>query len=117
MRVPSKVNLSSRKAGLLVTVALVGASLAGCAESSRLSDPFGNPFEASSRRVDRAPVASTPRPSTNSPTYNAPLGRVQSRPLSAPSWAAVSIPSAIPLTTVNFRRTSSALSCRAASSP
>lgn len=93
MRVPSKVNVSSRKAGLLVTVALCGASLAGCAESSRLSDPFANPFEASSRYADRTPTASTPRasynsPSSNSPTYSAPLGRVQSRPLTAPGASA-----------------------------
>jgi hypothetical protein len=88
MRVPSKVNVSSRKAGLLVTVALCGATLAGCAESSRLSDPFGNPFEASSRYADRsadglhAARPPTIRPRLNSPTYSAPLGRVQSRPLS-----------------------------------
>ena len=123
MRVPSKVNVSSRKAGLLVTVALCGATLAGCAESSRLSDPFGNPFEASSRYADKSPTASTPRPSYNSPsasspTYSAPLGRVQSRPLSAPGASAsysapamasprlASAPSAAPIATGGIIRSS-----------
>ena len=93
MRVLSKVNLSSRRAGLLATVSLCGAMLAGCAESSRLADPFSNPFETSARVSDPTPTAST-APREN---YSAPLGRVQSRPLSAPgasaSYATPSTPS------------------------
>lgn len=88
MRVESKANLSPRKVGLLATAGILGALLAGCAESSRFSDPFGNPFESSARSSDRTPTAST-RQSYNAPqNYSAPLGRVQSRPLSAPGASA-----------------------------
>ena len=88
MRVESKANLSPRKVGLLATAGILGALLAGCAESSRFTDPFGNPFESSARSSDRTPTAST-RQNYNAPqTYSAPLGRVQSRPLSAPGASA-----------------------------
>lgn len=50
--------------------------LAGCADSERLTDPFGNPFHTASRSTDRTP--------TGSFAQSAPTQPVQSRPLAAP---------------------------------
>lgn len=50
--------------------------LAGCADSERLADPFGNPFHTASRKPDPTP--------TGSIAEAAPAQPVQSRPLVAP---------------------------------
>ncbi len=50
--------------------------LAGCADSERLADPFGNPFHMASRNPDPAP--------TGSIAEAAPVQPVQSSPLAAP---------------------------------
>jgi murein DD-endopeptidase MepM/ murein hydrolase activator NlpD len=56
----------------LLLAGCLAASLAGCADSQRLSDPFSNPFGGD---ADRTPTAS----------IAAPTGSVQSRPLAPPS--------------------------------
>ncbi len=67
----------SRVALRLALIGVAAASLAGCAGSERMSDPFGNPFDASQAATDPAPTASI--------NPGAPVTPVQSRPLSAPS--------------------------------
>lgn len=62
-----------------VRLALAGCLaglLAGCANSERLADPFGNPFHTASRNPDPTP--------TGSIAGAAPAQPVQSRPLAAP---------------------------------
>jgi murein DD-endopeptidase MepM/ murein hydrolase activator NlpD len=66
----------SRFAFRLALTGLAAAMLAGCANSERLSDPFGSPFQ-NSAVTDPAPTAST--------VPSAPLTPVQSRPLAAPT--------------------------------
>jgi murein DD-endopeptidase MepM/ murein hydrolase activator NlpD len=57
----------------LALAACLAGLLAGCADSERLSDPFGNPFRASAQPVDATPTSSIS--SSNA---------IQSRPLPAP---------------------------------
>jgi len=57
----------------------LAASLAGCADSERLSGPFSNPFRAD---ADRTPTAS----------IAAPTGPVQSRPLAPPAQGTATRP-------------------------
>ncbi|MCW2316957.1 murein DD-endopeptidase MepM/ murein hydrolase activator NlpD [Rhodoblastus acidophilus] len=50
--------LKRKECGLLLAgVAVLG--LSGCADSSRLDDPLGNPFKSSASRYDRAPTGTT----------------------------------------------------------
>jgi murein DD-endopeptidase MepM/ murein hydrolase activator NlpD len=70
-----------------VNIALAGAAMAllgGCAaDSTRLSDPFSNPFSTASRDVDRAPTGAIPddMPARSGGVRSGPI---QSTPLSAP---------------------------------
>ncbi|GAC1560895.1 MAG: hypothetical protein NVS2B5_24950 [Beijerinckiaceae bacterium] len=60
-------------------IALAGAAVAllgGCAsDSTRLSDPFGNPFQTASRDVDHAPTGAVPEdmPARSAGVYSAPI--------------------------------------------
>jgi murein DD-endopeptidase MepM/ murein hydrolase activator NlpD len=71
-----------------VHIALAGvtaAFLGGCAtDSTRLSDPFSNPFSTASRDVDRAPTGAIPddMPARSGGVRSGPI---QSTPLPAPS--------------------------------
>jgi len=61
--------LKRKECGLLLAgVAVLG--LSGCADSSRLDDPLGNPFKSSASRYDRAPTGTTLPPAGAS--YAAP---------------------------------------------
>jgi murein DD-endopeptidase MepM/ murein hydrolase activator NlpD len=70
-----------------VNIALAGAAVAllgGCAsDSTRLSDPFTNPFSTASRDIDRAPTATIPddMPARSGGFHSGPI---QSSPLPAP---------------------------------
>ncbi|MBV8849078.1 MAG: peptidoglycan DD-metalloendopeptidase family protein [Methylobacteriaceae bacterium] len=74
-----------------VQVALASAAVAllgGCAsDSTRLSDPFSNPFSTASRDVDRAPTATIPddMPARSGGFQSGPI---QSTPLPAPQYGA-----------------------------
>jgi len=81
-----KVRLWGAKSPTVIRLLLAGAGasvLAGCADSTRFSDPgdpLGNPFRTSSSRVDRSPTASV-----NPPPMRAPASApIQSRSLAAP---------------------------------
>ena len=75
---------ASRLAIRVAAASFTALALAGCSsDSSRLSDPFSNPF-GSSARYDRMPTKSINTPQLNTPTYNAPLARVETAPLSNP---------------------------------
>ena len=84
----------SRCAARLVVAGLTSALLAGCSSDfTRLGDANGSPFENSSRMAgyDQTPTASS------SPRMNAPIGAVQSAPLSSPiQSSALPAPSAMP---------------------
>ena len=80
--------LDGRRALSLACASVTFALLAGCsADSSRMGDPFGNPFGSSARMssVDRQPTASTQDngyANTNTSGYqSAPVGRVASQGL------------------------------------
>ena len=61
------------------------ALLAGCADSTRMADPFSNPFGPSAKAYDSAPVgAIKERPKTSAPTST----RIESTPLPAPQSTA-----------------------------
>jgi murein DD-endopeptidase MepM/ murein hydrolase activator NlpD len=65
------------------------ALIAGCSDASRFAaDPFSDPFQPSSRGVDRAPTGSI------DPPPRADAGQVQSRPLPPPASAAAAPASA-----------------------
>jgi murein DD-endopeptidase MepM/ murein hydrolase activator NlpD len=60
----------------LASAVCLAGSLAGCADSERMTDPFGNPFHTASRGPDATP--------TGAIGDAAPSQSVQSRPLAAP---------------------------------
>lgn len=67
---------------LALRIAMAGAAagmLAGCSNSERLSDPFGNPFASSARVGDPGPAPAS------ASAASAPVTPVQSRPLGAPA--------------------------------
>ena len=75
------------RARCAVRLVLTGAAaglLAGCASSERLSDPWSNPFQTSANLASEAPAAP------------APVSRVQSRPLGAPTASANPAPQPSP---------------------
>ena len=83
------LRIGSRLRGKLLLATAAASLLAGCADSSRISDPFGNPF-GSSAQVDRSPTGSVPQtrqPRMTSPT-KASTGAIESTPLPAPSSSA-----------------------------
>jgi murein DD-endopeptidase MepM/ murein hydrolase activator NlpD len=79
--------LNTRCAARLVLAGLTSALLAGCSSDfTRMSDPSSNPFQNSSRMdgYDQTPTATAgPRMASS-----APIGQVQSAPLSAPVQSA-----------------------------
>jgi murein DD-endopeptidase MepM/ murein hydrolase activator NlpD len=70
-----------------VNIALAGAAVAflgGCAsDSTRLSDPFSNPFSTASRSVDQAPTGTIPDDMPSRGGFRS--GPIQSTPLPAPA--------------------------------
>lgn len=79
----------SRSALRFALLAATGLTLTGCADSSRLADPFGNPFGSSEQVVDRSPTGSVPPPVRKQE-------RIVGQPLSAPQQTASFAPSAPP---------------------
>jgi murein DD-endopeptidase MepM/ murein hydrolase activator NlpD len=85
------MNVQVRSNRSAVSIALAGAAVAflgGCAsDSSRLGDPFSNPFSTASRDVDRAPTATIPEdmPARSGGVRSGPI---QSTPLPAPGTPA-----------------------------
>ena len=77
--------VSSRSALRLALLAATALTLTGCADSSRLADPFGNPF-GSSEQVDRSPTGSVPPPVRKQE-------RIIGQPLAAPQQTASVAPS------------------------
>ena len=74
----------------LMTAVGAAALMAGCADSSRLADPFSDPFGGSrtvalSKTVDQSPTGAIEDPAKRRPVSTA----VESRPLPAPTPAAV----------------------------
>ena len=57
----------------LISAVFLAASLAGCADSERLSDPFSNPFAGD---IDRTPTASIAAPAQ--PVQSHPIAPVAS---------------------------------------
>ena len=53
------VQALKRKEYRLLMAGVAALALTGCADSSRLDDPFSNPFKASASRYDRTPTGST----------------------------------------------------------
>ena len=83
------LRIGSRLRGKLLLATAAASLLAGCADSSRISDPFGNPF-GSSAAVDRSPTGSVPqtRQPRMTPPTKASTGAIESTPLPAPSNSA-----------------------------
>ena len=94
--------ISSRVASRLMTAVGVAALMAGCADSSRLSDPFSDPFtglkkSVASRSVDQSPTGTIQQ---DLPSRSASSSPVETRPLAAPQPSAVSSsPQSIPAQT------------------
>jgi murein DD-endopeptidase MepM/ murein hydrolase activator NlpD len=79
--------VGSFRAGLALRLALAGVAaclLAGCSNSDRLTDPFSNPFQSSSRFDAQAPAGGV--------VASVPVSPVQSRPLGGPASATPSSP-------------------------
>jgi murein DD-endopeptidase MepM/ murein hydrolase activator NlpD len=74
----------ARCAFRLVLTGAAAGLLAGCASSERLSDPWSNPFQSSANLASEAPAAP------------APVSRVQSHPLGAPTASANPAPQPSP---------------------
>ena len=86
MRKRLKVS-ASRSALRFALFGISAAMLSGCSDSRRLEDPFGNPFQASSR-TDRSPTATVrySSPDVYQPRDRAPENSdaITSQPLAAP---------------------------------
>jgi murein DD-endopeptidase MepM/ murein hydrolase activator NlpD len=79
--------VGSFRAGLALRLAMAGVAaglLAGCSNSDRLTDPFSNPFQSSSRFDAQAPAGGV--------VASVPVSPVQSRPLGGPASATPSSP-------------------------
>jgi murein DD-endopeptidase MepM/ murein hydrolase activator NlpD len=81
------LGLGSHPALRLAAAGCLAASLAGCADSERLSDPFSNPFHTASANSDQAPTG----------TVGTPYAPVQSAPLAPPNNSAMSGAPAAPM--------------------
>ena len=84
--------MSSRVASRLMAAVGLAALMAGCADSSRLSDPFSDPFtglkkSVASRSVDQSPTGTIQQ---DPPSRSASPSPVETRPLAAPQQAALS---------------------------
>ncbi|MFM9161799.1 MAG: peptidoglycan DD-metalloendopeptidase family protein [Methylocystis sp.] len=84
--------ISSRVASRLMAAVGLAALMAGCADSSRLSDPFSDPFtglkkSVASRSVDQSPTGTIQQ---DLPSRSASSSPVETRPLAAPQQAAFS---------------------------
>jgi len=84
--------ISSRVASRLMAAVGLAALMAGCADSSRLSDPFSDPFtglkkSVASRSVDQSPTGTIQQ---DLPSRSASSSPVETRPLAAPQQAVLS---------------------------
>lgn len=83
--------ISSRVALRLMAAVGAAALMAGCADSSRLADPFSDPFtglkkSVASRSVDQSPTGTIQQ---DLPSRSASLSPVETRPLAAPQQASI----------------------------
>lgn len=84
--------ISSRVASRLMAAVGLAALMAGCADSSRLSDPFSDPFtglkkSVASRSVDQSPTGTIQQ---DLPSRSASSSPIETRPLAAPQQVAIS---------------------------
>ena len=78
--------IGSHPAVRLALAVCLAATLAGCADSERLADPFSNPFHTASRNTDRMPTGSLAQTDRTRPVQAQPLpplGAASSGPMAA----------------------------------
>ncbi len=77
-------DIGSHPAVRLALAACLAGTLAGCADSERLADPFSNPFHTASRKTDPMPTGSFAQANRTRPVQSRPLPVLSGGPSRGP---------------------------------